>query len=245
MNASTQLIATIKRLLKSRQMTYRSVAEALDMSEASVKRLFASERFTVDRLMQISELLGMTMVELLQEAEASVPRLHLLTRSQEDRLIADVKLMLVTVCALNHWSMTDIMAAYELTEAECVKYLLVLENMGIIRLHANNRIRLLVARDFDWLPDGPIRQSFETQGVLEFLNSRFSHANDAMDFAYGMLTESAAAQLRAEMRKLRGRLAALHEASSSAPLSEKRGMAVLLAQRTWEPSAFSQLRRRR
>src|SRR5580704_10643876 len=45
-----QLIATIKRELKAQGLTYKDVARALKVSEASVKRVFASERFTVARL---------------------------------------------------------------------------------------------------------------------------------------------------------------------------------------------------
>ena len=59
----TQLIATIKRQLKSKGLTYRDVARALQLSEPSVKRLFSSERFTVDRLAQISHLLEFTLAD--------------------------------------------------------------------------------------------------------------------------------------------------------------------------------------
>ncbi|WGS55266.1 helix-turn-helix transcriptional regulator (plasmid) [Paraburkholderia sp. D15] len=243
MAGAAQLMATIKRLLKSRQMTYKTVAQALELSEASVKRLFASERFTIDRLEQISELLGLTMVELLQESESSRPRLRLLSPEQEARLVADQKLMLVSVCVLNHWTMKDIVAAYRLSESECIKQLLVLDSMGIIQVHANNRIRLLAARDFDWIPNGPIRRSFLKVGLPEFLNSQFDGHDESLDFAYGVLTEAASTQLHAELRKLRSRLAALHEASSSASPQEKRGIAVLLAARSWEPDSFRKLRR--
>ena len=73
------IVATLKRELKARGKTYRDVAAALNMSEASVKRLFASERFSVERLAEISELLGYTLAELLQAAASSVPELDTLT----------------------------------------------------------------------------------------------------------------------------------------------------------------------
>ncbi|MCU1736200.1 MULTISPECIES: hypothetical protein [unclassified Pseudomonas] len=147
------------------------------------------------------------------------------------------------VCALNQWSLEDMVSAYHLSKAECIKHLLVLERMGLADLKPGNRIRLLVARDFDWLPDGPIRHFFVQRGLPDFMASRFDVADETLDFAHGMLTKAAYAQLQVEMHRLRGKLAALHSESLSAPLSEKRGTALLLAMRVREPQAFRKLKR--
>jgi hypothetical protein len=58
-----------------------------------------------------------------------------------------------------------------------------------------------------------------------------------------MLTESAAAKMLSEVRKLRQKLAELHEESLSAPLSKRRGTGLLLALREWEIPTFTALRR--
>ena len=243
MTQITQLISTLKQRLKAAGMTYRDVAQALDLSEPSVKRLLASGRLTLERLAQLCELLGLTMAELLQEAERSTPRLQTLTREQEAQLVSNEKLLLVAVCALNHWSLEDIVSAYCVSKAECIKNLLVLERMGLADLKVGNRIRLLVARDFDWLPDGPIRGFFLQQGLPDFMASRFDVPDETLHFAHGMLTKPAYAQLQVELHKLRSKLAALHNESLSAPLSEKRGTALLLAMRVWEPQVFRKLKR--
>ncbi|MGP0014025.1 MAG: hypothetical protein ACLPL7_15285, partial [Pseudomonas sp.] len=87
------------------------------------------------------------------------------------------------VCALNQWSLEDMVSAYHLSKAECIKHLLVLERMGLADLKPGNRIRLLVARDFDWLPDGPIRHFFVQRGLPDFMASRFDVADETLDFA--------------------------------------------------------------
>ncbi|MDM0114988.1 helix-turn-helix transcriptional regulator [Variovorax sp. J22R133] len=243
MSEVVQLLSTIKRQLKSQGLTYRDVARALDLSEPSVKRLFASERLTVERLAQISELLGFTMAELLQEAGASLPRLSTMTLEQEQQLVSDIHLLLVAVCVFNHWTVMEIVVAYRMTKAECLKRVLVLDRMGVIDLLPGDRIRLRVARDFDWLPDGPIRHFFLTQGLGSFLDCRFERPGESLDFAHGMLTGPAQAEFQVELRRLRVRLAALHQESAGAPLSQKRGTGVLLATREWEPAVFAKLRR--
>ncbi|WP_252997420.1 hypothetical protein ACNT2N_21580 [Pseudomonas thivervalensis] len=90
------------------------------MSLATVQRP-CSERLR-NRVSEVvrenGELLDLTMAELLQEAERSTPRLQMLTREQEAQLVSNEKLLLVAVCALNHWSLEEIVSAYCVSKAE-------------------------------------------------------------------------------------------------------------------------------
>jgi transcriptional regulator with XRE-family HTH domain len=238
-----QLVATIKRELKAQGLTYKEVGRALKLSEASVKRVFASERFTVARLAQVSQLLGMTLAELLQESTSSLPPLDILSREQEAQLVSDDKLLLVAVCSLNHWSLADITSVYAIPKQEAVKRLRILDRMGIIELLPGDRIRRRAKRDFDWILNGPIRTFFSSQGLNDFLQGPFNRQEESLDFANGMLTRSAQAELKLELRRLRSKLVVLHEQSIAAPLSEKDGIGLLLAIRQWEPPAFRHMRR--
>jgi len=243
MSEVSQLLVTIKRQLKLQGKTYRDVAATLGLSEASVKRLLTSDTLGVDRLVQVSNMLGFTLAELAQEAAVTESRLRTLTPEQERELVSDTKLMVVAVCALNQWTMADILAVYQLSEAECLHKLLHLDRLHLIALMPGNRIRLNVARDFDWLPDGPIRQYFRTEGLDDFLDSRFARADEVLAFTHAMLTESAIARMQAELRQLRLRFAELHEESLASPLPKRRGSGLLLALREWEPAGFTALRR--
>lgn len=238
-----QLVDTLKRRLKAQGMTYRELADRLDLSEPSVKRMFAGRRFTLDRVVEIANLLGFTLAELAQEAAVSGSRLHTLTDSQERELVSDLKLLLVAVCVLNQWTVKDIGRVYRLSEAECVARLVRLDRLRLIHLLPGNRIRLNVARDFAWLPQGPIRRYFLDQGLADFLRSDFAGTDELMGFSHGMLTDAAIARLQGEIRKLRQRYAELHEESLLAPLAKRRGCGLLLAMREWELAAFTELRR--
>jgi transcriptional regulator with XRE-family HTH domain len=243
MTETAQLISTIKRQLKSQGMTYRNVAGSLKISEPSVKRMFASGRFTVDRLVQISNLLGYTLAELSKEAQAGQLRLSTLTEKQERDVVSDPKLLMIAVCALNHWTMAEIVESYRVTNSECIKYLLRLDKLRIIDLLPGNRIRINVSRDFDWLPYGPIKHYFQNHGQGDFLKSQFDLEDEALAFVHGMFTDQALAQMLAELRQLRKKFAELHEESLSAPLSKRSGVGLLLATRRWEPIEFKKLRR--
>ena len=243
MNEINQLVSTLKRRLKINGMTYRDVAKALGLSEPSIKRQFASGRFSLDRLVEISHLLGFTLAELTHEAAVSESRLHTLTEAQEKELVSDTRLLVVAVCVLNQWEIKDIVGAYRLSEAECIQRLVKLDRLRLITLLPGNRIRLNVARDFDWRPQGPIRTWFQSQGLSDFLRSNFAGTDETLAFSHAMLTEPAIEKIQSEMRRLRQRMAELHEESTAAPLTKKRGVVLLLAMREWEVDAFVALRR--
>ena len=237
-----QLVHTLKRQLRKQGKTYKDVAAELGLSEPSVKRLFASHNFALDRLVQIANLLGFTLAELAQEAAASTHRLHHLTLAQEKELVSDTRLLLVAACALNHWTFDDIIKAYRFTQAECLKKLLRLDRLGLIALLPGNRIWLNVARDFDWIAHGPIKQFFREQWLHDFLDGAFADDDEAMVFSHGMLTEAAIEKIHVEIKKLRQRFAELHEESLASPLPKRRGTGLLMALREWEPDGFAKLR---
>jgi transcriptional regulator with XRE-family HTH domain len=244
MSETTQLIATIKKKLKSQGITYRDLAQKLDLSEPSIKRILTSGRLTIDRLMQISDLLGYTLAELAKEATSEQPRLRTLTEKQEREIVSEPRLLIVAVCALNHWAPNEIVEYYQLTQDACIKYLLRLDKLRIIDLLPNNRIRINVARDFDWLPFGPIKQYFQSRGIHDFLKSNFTQGDETMAFVHGMFSDHARSQIQDEVRRLRQKFAELHEASLSVPLGKRSGIGLLLATRKWEPENFKKLRRK-
>jgi len=172
-----------------------------------------------------------------------VPELDTLTSAQEAELVSDEKMLLVTVCALNQWTIAEMVSLYRITEAETIRRLRILDRMGVIELLPGDRIRRRARRDFDWLPAGPIKQYFSKQGVGDFLGDSFDRTEESLDFSHGMLTAAAQAELKVELRRLRRKLASLHEESTGAAFDEKRGVGLLLAMRRWEPPAFRRYRR--
>ena len=243
MSDTQLLIKAVKQQLKQRGMTYKTLAQHLALSEASIKRMFAAERMTLERLGQICKLLDIAFSELAAHAEALKPRISSLSQQDERLLVADAKLLLVALCALNHWKVPEIIASYQLSHAECLHKLLMLDKLRILDLLPGDKIRLVIARDFAWIPDGPIIEFFRQHGQADFLDHGFVGA-DSLLFSHGMLTAAAYAELQPELQRLKARFTLLHEASLAAPSAQKRGCGLLLASRQgWEPPIFSHLRR--
>jgi hypothetical protein len=127
----------------------------------------------------------MTLAEITHAAEHDLPRLRTLTEAQEKELVGDPVLLLVAACVINNWTPQEITATYSLTPAECLKRLLRLDRLGLVTLLPGDRVRLNVARDFDWLAEGPIQLFFRKQQHDDFLASDFAAEGENRFFLYG------------------------------------------------------------
>ena len=237
------LIDTIKRVLKSQGKTYADVAEVLELSEASVKRLFAERNFTLQRLDRLCEAMGMEISDLVRTMEASGERLTELTEAQEQDLASDIKLLLVAVLLLNKWSFREITDTYQLDEHEGIQLLAKLDRMKVIDLLPGNRVKLKISRHFSWRQNGPIQRFFEEQVQSDFLRSRFNRNGENRIFVSGMLSRRSNEEIQRRMKRLNAEILAMLAEDESLPNEEKFGTALVMAMRPWEPKLFETLRR--
>lgn len=235
------LVETLKRLLRQHRLTYADVGRALGMSEANIKRQFASRRFTLDRVEAICRVMDLELTDLFRYYEASRQRITQLTLEQEEELVRDVKLLLVAVSVRNHLTYEDILNHFQLTPAECVRCLARLDRLKIIDLLPNNRIRLRVAEDFRWLPGGPIERFFERQLQAQFLNARFSGEHSQRLFLFGLLGEGSLQTLLARIRALEKEFTELLRSDARLPFDQRRSVGFMLALRPWRVGMFQAL----
>ncbi len=237
------LVDALKRMLKGRGMTYAAVAAGLEMSEASVKRMFSRRDFTLQRLEDVCRVAGVDFGELVHEVTVDEAGMTHLTVQQEEEIVSDPKLMLVALCAVGNWTLEQIVDTYDISQAECLRYLTRLDRRKIVELQPGNRIRPLISRTFSWLPDGPIQRYFRSRVEAEYLSSKFDRPGELFLFVSGMLSRASTAELIARMRRVVGDFRDLHSADRTLPLPERHGTSLLLAIRPWEPRAFRSIRR--
>jgi transcriptional regulator with XRE-family HTH domain len=245
MAQSAALIVVLKRELKARGVRYADLAKRLKLSEASVKRMFAGRTFTLDRLDEVCACAGMDFSDLARALARDETLVSQLTHEQEKEIVSDRKLFLVAVCVLNHVSFDQILATYDLTEAECVRLLTRLDRLKFIELMPGNRVRLLVSRTFAWLPDGPIQRFFNEQAHHEYFRSRFDRADEFMLVVNGMLSRHSSAAVVERLKRVAREFSGLHNEDVRLPLEQRSAMSVLVALRHWELDAFVALKRPR
>jgi len=235
------LIMTLKQALKSSRLTYAEVAKQLDMSEANIKRMFASKRFSLERLEDICHLMNMELSDLFQLYEERRQRITELTLEQEKKLVQDVKLLLVAVSVRNRLTFDDMMNNYELTETELIRCLAALDKLKIIDLLPQNRIKLLIDDNFRWLPNGPIERFYETQIQEQFLKSSFRGELEQRLFMFGLLGDSGTQLLIKRMQSLAKEFTDLYRQDIKLPLEKRRTIGLMLAMRPWNAEVFSPL----
>ncbi len=146
MAQTTLIISTLKKTLKSHGKTYADVATHLDLSEASVKRMFAQQTVSLNRLDAICQMLDMEITELMQQVNDSTARqISELSDEQEQQLVSDRELLLITIMVINNWTLDDILEAYNFTEAQCIQHLAKLDRLNIIELLPKKKIKIKVS----------------------------------------------------------------------------------------------------
>lgn len=243
MNQTRTLIDTLKRVLRSQKITYAAVARHLDLSEASVKRLFSRYSFSLDRLEQICDLARISVSELVELAQQRPEPLTALTPNQEEQLLADPRLLLVAFMVLNDWTADQICSTFQVSIHEVVQRLARLDRLGMIELLPGNRVRKLVARNFTWRSNGPVQTWFETEVKKDFLNSHFAGDTDHLRFLGGRLGQESLARMGMAIDRLTREFDDLVQADAELPHDQKVGVGAVFAIRPWELPTFRALRR--
>jgi len=202
MSQTESIVSTLKMLLKQNGKTYKDVAQILNLSEASVKRKFSDKNFTLKRLETILDGLGMDIADLVVAMRKEQWKSTELTHQQEQKIVSDPKLLIVTVLALNNWSIDEIVKHFHITKTECISYLLQLDKLNLIELQSNNRIKLLVPPDFTWRLGGPIQNFFIKNIASEYLKSAIEEKGNTLICLNGMMTPLTKRSIERGMKQL-------------------------------------------
>ncbi len=237
------LIKTLKKQLKAHGKTYADVAKLLDLSEASVKRLFAEQNFTLQRLEKICLMLGLELAELVQAMVNDRNAVTQLTWEQEQIIVSDMLLLMLAVCVINGYTYDDLFSQYQLDRHECLQKLVVLDRLKIIELLPGNRIKLLVAPNFSWIPNGPIQKLFQERVEQDFFNSRFDKKTEHLIVLNGLLSESGNAEFQKKMRRLANEFADVCQQEKPLAIDKRHGTTVVVALRQWQYSLFEKYKK--
>src|ERR1700677_1227574 len=236
------IISELKRSLREQGLTYAAVAKKLNLSVASVKRLFSVGALSLERVDLICELLQIELADLLGRARER-PTTNQLTLAQEQEIVADPKLFLITWLLINRMSLEDIARSYRFTEQEVLRYFLKLDRLKVVELQPGNHVRLLVNRHFSWRPGGPVQRLIHEKILREFTASHFIGPHEEFLF-HG--AEVSAAAFNDLQRVLKGAVRQCADVidQDRGPRVDRRGAAYVLALRQWNYSGFKQFERR-
>jgi hypothetical protein len=239
MAGTEQILQALKHVMRGRGVTYKQAAEALDLSEVSVKRLFSERSFSLQRLETLCELAQTDLGELLQLAEAAEQQIHQLSVEQEQALVADTGLLLVAVCVMNHMRFDEILKKYEFDEPALIRLFARLDRMGILELLPGNRYRLRLSRRFALQPNGPVQSFFINNMLKEFLSPQAKAEHAPFQLAWAMLSKESAAELRRKIQRLIEEYLQMAEYDTRIPAEDKLTSSLfVMFHEDMEPSLF-------
>ncbi len=234
MSESYALIKELKRQLKLSGLHYVDVAQHLEVSEGTVKRLLAEgHQISLERLEHICQLIGLEMAELFKLAASHNKGLESLTLEQEKHLIEDKALLLIAICVLNGYQFEQIIDQYTFCESELVQKLAQLDRLSIIDLLPGNKIRLRVSPTFQWQTGGPIQRFFQQQVQEAFFQSYFSAEDEKLSMATGLMSIPTNKKLQHKLQKVIDEFYQACQSDNSLEMREKHGTSLVIAMRRW------------
>lgn len=244
MSQIKQVSETLKQLLKQQRVTYKDVALHLSLSEANVKRVFATNNFSLQRLECICELLNITLTDLFSLTEKQQEQLTELTLEQEQELVDNPKLLLVATCVRDGWRFNELIQEYDIDELEGIQFMAKLDRLKIIQLLPNNNYKSLIAQNFRWQRNGPLERFMENEVMTKFMANKFDGEDCFRLYLRGRYSQTSIDYIQRKLNQLTKEAAELNIEDAALPLQKRKHMGLLIASRPWEPSLFEQFRRK-
>ncbi len=243
MSKSSQIILTLKSVLKAKGIKYADVAAYLHISESSIKRQFSQEDISLNRLDKICDLAEMDIADLLELMHINNMQLEQLSIQQERKIISDPKLMLVTISVLNNLTFEKIYQLYNFEKPELIKLLLQLEKINLIELKADNKIKTLISRTFQWQNNGPIQKYFENHIQDDFFDCQFTHAGELRVVINGMISTTSNQIIQKKIKQLSQSFSDFAYKDQNIGFERRFGSTLVIAIRPWELPEFEKYRR--
>jgi hypothetical protein len=234
-----KITRTLRALLRSKGVRYALVAQWLDLSESSVKRLFSQESLSITQIEVLTEKLGLSFLDVVALANPEDRLPEVLTEEQEQFLVDSPKLLRVFYLLFRHWRASDIARAWRMSQPELVRSLVALEKCSLIQLLPKNRVKLLVGPGLRWRANGPIAQFFRQDVSADFVaGCREKQKGEFLAFVPCELSVTASHRLMAKLKSVLREIQEVSELEAKSLKSETKGHGVLLAMRPWVHPLF-------
>jgi DNA-binding Xre family transcriptional regulator len=198
------LFHTLKQILKAQGIRYCDLAELMQVSEPTIKRLFQEEDCKLSRLIELCDVLGIKLNDLIELASKTPAEPSQLPLETEQALAADPSLTSFFMLLISELSPEAIAKESNLTEADVYLYLRELEKLELIRLGRNDSFHFTVNRPIRWRVDGPLHDllvSINQQFIKEALCSH--HTTDSPFYSTSRLfSEHSIKQLHEEIDRI-------------------------------------------
>ncbi len=153
-----EIKAVLKSLLKKKKQTYLDLAEHLNCSEPTVKRILGLEELSLSRLLQICDFLNITLAEIENLIQKGGREEFHLSEKQQLFLVQNKSHFAYLMEIYNGLSAEQIADKYNLSQKSTQKYLIQLEKFDLVKV-IKNKVRPF-NKAFPSLSNGPLGVAF-------------------------------------------------------------------------------------
>jgi DNA-binding Xre family transcriptional regulator len=245
MDQTAKLLDTLKAYLKSRDITYRNLAQRWRLSESSIKRVKSEKTLSLKRLERILQSLDLDFYDLAhmsrrQDGDSA----EALSLEQEESLLQNPRMLIFLHLLIKKWKVEQITKRFDFESHEITNILLELDRLRLIDLHPHNQFKVLINNTQLWNRSSPFMKKYKEMLQNGFLSHDFEEKNERFLFSPCQLSEDSHRILLKEIDRLLRRFKELSEADAGPeqPGLEQGGMVV--AFRPWLFPLLESLRRK-
>jgi transcriptional regulator with XRE-family HTH domain len=234
MSQIDQFLEALKKALKRKNIVYKDIAQKLNLSESSVKRILSSKSLTLERLEEICKLYDLQLSEIIALTDFEKDTNDFFyTDEQEKELAANPKLFQIHLLLDEGFTYQKILKDFVINENELQKLLLSLDKLNLIELHTKNRIRIPYKGSKRFKKEGAMGKLIFEQTRSNFLQSQFKLPNEFVRFQMGHMTPQTLAKIKTKVDKF---LIEISEDFSyeSEDNPEAETLGILVAMRPWQ-----------
>lgn len=190
----------LKQVLRQKKISYRKLAEEMDLSEITIKRIFSTEDISFIRLQQICELAGISLFDLIALVNESTDKPFSLSEKQELQLSKDESLYNFYTLLLKYGSIKTACQKGNFIKVNIPKLLRELDELGLIEIPIGDKVHMKHKGVLTWIKGGPLQKKF-----MSLRHHKYIHAFESRLSSENTFLSSSQRQLRpetvAEMKK--------------------------------------------
>ncbi len=235
------IIETLKHVLKAKGITYEQLADSLDISEASVKRIFSAKTFTLDRLEKICNIADLSITELAMIHDSQKADLgYEYTMEQEDFFADHPRHLAYFDLLLRVGSAAKIEKAFNVSKRSLSRYQKDLEGLKLIERHPKGKVKILVSKKVRWRVNGPLQKKYSELARQEFLESPFKERGEISSFHSIQLSEKSATFVANKLKEISQEVERINEFESQIS-SKSKDYGLFIGFRPWAFSILNEL----
>jgi transcriptional regulator with XRE-family HTH domain len=146
----------LRSALKARGLKYKDIAESLNVSEPTIKRLFQDKDCKLSRLIEICQILDISIDDILNKDARAEPPPKPMSAEIERKLAENDSLFALLIHLTEGLSLRETAALYNISPASIFLHARELEKLNIIEILPKDKIKILISQPLTWTPNGPL-----------------------------------------------------------------------------------------